>query len=122
MQKEDLYARFKGFSKLAKNWYNCEEGETFNINEIKNFIETFEKNYDFKLTIPFIFPVLNGDVQFEWINKEKEAELQVNLKTFEAEYFELDLVTNIETNIKYNLKDKTDWKSLNVMIENLFKE
>ncbi|WPP48941.1 hypothetical protein [Catalinimonas niigatensis] len=113
----DVSVRISQLSKLPENWYEG-SGKAPNKNALVKFEELFKSAYNSNLPLPAIFPTIEGNIQLEWSNENKEISLEINLEDLKSSFF------------YYNFKDDSDeyeqdldlsnediWKTLNTLVE-----
>ncbi|MFV8355354.1 hypothetical protein ACNQGB_04105 [Flavobacterium sp. XS1P32] len=113
----DISVRLSELSNLEDKWYDGIDGKALNIEKLELFKNYFENYYNNDLTLPAIFPTINGDIVLEWKKDNNEISLEVNLSNFNSTlfYFEMendgnDFEEQLDLNVEQN------WVSLNSLI------
>jgi len=65
MTKKDVTKRLSELSLLKAGWLDG-EGEVVNLVGLKTFERLFEQYYPIEFQQPYVFPMLNGNIQLEW--------------------------------------------------------
>ncbi len=113
----DVSLRLNELSKLKSNWYNG-EGRTLNKSKLSNFGNIFNSYYNSKLPLPAIFPTLEGNIQLEWKNGNKNIVLDINIDSLESNFFYYDdFNDNDEIEQTIILSSQENWSILNSLIE-----
>lgn len=113
----DISVRLSELSNLEDKWYDGIDGKALNNEKLELFKNYFENYYNNDLTLPAIFPTINGDIVLEWKKDKNEISLDVNLSNFNSTlfYFEMendgnDFEEQLDLNVEQN------WVSLNSLI------
>lgn len=113
----DISVRLSELSNLEDKWYDGIDGKALNNEKLELFKNYFENYYNNDLTLPAIFPTINGDIVLEWKKDNNEISLEVNLSKFNSTlfYFEMendgnDFEEQLDLNVEQN------WVSLNSLI------
>lgn len=113
----DISVRLSELSNLEDKWYDGIDGKALNNEKLELFKNYFENYYNNDLTLPAIFPTINGDIVLEWKKDNNEISLEVNLSNFNSTlfYFEMendgnDFEEQLDLNVEQN------WVSLNSLI------
>ncbi len=113
----DVSLRINTLSKLENNWYEG-QGKSLNKVDLRKFETLFNSYFDNKLSLPAIFPKIDGNIQLEWKRENKNILVDINLSSLASEFFyynDLDDSDEMETPI--TLDKKEGWDSLNGLIE-----
>src|SRR5690625_1408867 len=118
----DVSHRLHQLAALEDRWY-----EGYGVAPSKKGLTEFEKlfyqHFDENLPLPAIFPTIEGNIQLEWQKKNQNIILEVNLQSFQAEYFYFDsLDDTIEEEFTYSLSGEDGWETLCKKIEEIFHE
>ncbi len=70
---------------------------------------TFDAFYSDTLPLPYIYPVAEGGVRFEWSLTPHEISLEINFSERSGEWHSLDLVTDQEEYQSLNLDVQEGW-------------
>ncbi|MBX7057945.1 MAG: hypothetical protein K1X75_07750 [Leptospirales bacterium] len=73
---------------------------------------TFPSEYPEELPLPHLYPTEEGNVRAEWSLEYNEASLEIDLATHEGEWHVLNLETDEEDVIKWNLDESESWRQL----------
>lgn len=71
--------------------------------------EAFNDGFPDTLSLPYIYPVAEGGVRFEWLFGRQDVSLEINLNRREGEWHSLHLDTDEEETRPLNLNTKGDW-------------
>lgn len=115
----DVSLRINNLSKLEDNWYEG-HGKVLNKKGLERFGNLFNSYFENKLPLPAIFPKVDGNIQLEWKNENKNVVIEINLDTFKSEYFyynDVDDSDEVEETIE--LIDKEGWVELNNLIKSI---
>lgn len=113
----DISLRINTLLKLENNWYQG-QGKSLNKEHLTRFGNLFNSYFNNKLPLPAIFPKIDGNIQLEWKNENKNIVLDINLTSLSSDFFYYNSVN--ETDEKEELiilNDKDGWSSLNKLIE-----
>jgi len=113
----DISVRLSELSKLEDKWYDGINGKALNNERLELFKNYFENYFNNDLTLPAIFPTINGDIVLEWKKDYNEISLDVNLSNFNSSlfYFEMQNDDNdFEKQLDLNLEQ--NWVLLNSLI------
>ncbi|TVR37771.1 MAG: hypothetical protein EA392_11810 [Cryomorphaceae bacterium] len=113
----DVPSRLEELSLLKSGWLDGNQGAPLNGEGLNWLSEAFENFYNSDdLPLPAAFPTPEGNVQFEWSFDNNEVSLEVDFKTQNADYFELDTASKKENSEQLNLTEEGDWKKLNELL------
>lgn len=113
----DISVRLSELSKLEDKWYDGIDGKALNTERLELFKNYFENYFNNALTLPAIFPTINGDIVLEWKKDYNEISLDVNLSNLNSSlfYFEMQNDDNdFEKQLDLNLEQ--NWVLLNSLI------
>jgi hypothetical protein len=113
----DISVRLTELSKLEDKWYDGIDGKALNKKRLEIFKNYFENYFNNDLTLPAIFPTINGDIVLEWKKNVSEISLEVNLSNFESSLFYFDM-QNDDNDFELSLKldSEENWPELNDLI------
>lgn len=114
----DVSLRLSELSKLENNWLNG-QGKALNRQKLRAFGDIFNSYYNSKLSLPAIFPTIDGNIQLEWKNGNNNVTLEVNIDSLVSNlYYYNDSDDGDENEAIMALSSKGDWDILNSLIEN----
>jgi len=118
----DVSHRLHQLAALEDRWYEghgvapSEEGLT-------GFERLFYKYFDKNLPLPAIYPTTEGNIQLEWQKNNQNIILEVDLQSFQSEYFYFDALDDtIEEESNYSLSEEHGWETLCKKIKKIFHE
>ncbi|MDM1409027.1 hypothetical protein [Myroides sp. DF42-4-2] len=115
----DVSLRINNLSKLEDNWYEG-HGKALNKNGLNRFENLFNSYFENKLPLPAIFPKVDGNIQMEWKNENKNVVIEINLDTLKSEYFYYnDIDDSDEKEETIELGEKEGWIQLNNLIKSI---
>lgn len=115
----DVSLRINNLSKLEDNWYEG-HGKALNKNGLNSFENLFNSYFENKLPLPAIFPKVDGNIQLEWKNENKNVVIEINLDTLKSEYFYYnDFDDSDEKEETIELNEKQGWILLNSLIKSI---
>ena len=72
-------------------------------------IDCFERRYPAGVRLPHLYPTFEGGVQAEWSFPNREINLEINLVTHQADWYNLDLESDDDEIKTLNLDDANVW-------------
>jgi len=113
----DISVRLTELSNLESKWYNGIDGKALNKVKLELFKNYFENYFNNGLTLPAIFPTINGDIVLEWKKDNEEISLEVNLSNFNSTLFYFDMHNDDnDFELTLNLDSEENWQELNSLI------
>lgn len=113
----DVSLRINNLSKLENNWYEG-HGKMLNKEHLTKFENLFNSYFDNKLSLPAIFPKIDGNIQLEWKKDNKNIVVEINLSSLSSEFFYYnDAIDLDEREEEIALDNKEGWNLLNYLIE-----
>lgn len=113
----DISVRLSELSNLKDRWYDGIEGKGLNNERLELFKNYFENYFNNDLTLPAIFPTINGDIVLEWKKEDYEISLDVSLSNFESVLFYFDMLNDDnDLEQQLNLDAEKNWIVLNSLI------
>lgn len=103
-------------TQLTDGWFDGFYGKHINESPLTDLIQIFEKFYDKKLTLPAIFPTIDGNIQFEWSLNDYEISLYVEIESKKGELYLLNTINKTEILEELNLNIEKSWIKLNQLI------
>lgn len=113
--------RFEELTLINNGWLNG-KGKALDKDEVKRFNESFYSFYDGSLPLPYLYPTAEGGLQAEWLIKDWDISLEIELTNLSAELHALNLQSDEEKELDLNLVEQDDWQTLNEMLEGFNKE
>lgn len=101
---------------LKDGWFDGVYGKHFNELPLIDLIKKFEKFYDKSLSLPDIFPTIDGNIQFEWSLNHREISLYVELESKKGELYLLNTIDKTEISEELDLNTENSWIKLNQLI------
>lgn len=90
---------------------------------LTNFEHLFNLYYNEKLPLPAVFPKIDGNIQLEWQNQNKNAVLEINLESLESEFLFYDALDKLpDQEERICLGKEKEWKTLNDLIDEHIRE
>lgn len=117
----DIDARLEELSLLDNGWLNG-KGKALDNDKAKRFSECFYSFYDDSLPLPYLYPTAEGGLQAEWLIKDWDISLEIELTNLSAELHALNLESDEGKELHLDLAQHNDWQVLNEMLEGLNKE
>ena len=115
----DVSLRINNLSKLEDNWYEG-HGKALNKKGLNSFENLFNSYFENKLPLPAIFPKVDGNIQLEWKNENKNVVIEINLDTLMSEYFYYnDIDDSDEKEETIELSENKGWIQLNNLIKSI---
>ncbi len=71
--------------------------------------DSFDGNYPDSLCLPYLYPTFDGGIQAEWSFPSREINLEVDLNTHQANWYNLDLQADADEITQLNLDDPDVW-------------
>ena len=108
LDRLDIGAQLDDLRELKPGWMNG-EGVAPNLKGLDWLEDQFRKHFRCGDLLPHLYPTLAGGVQAEWTLGTREASLEVNLQTRQAEWYWLDVSGNDEEERILDLDDRSSW-------------
>jgi hypothetical protein len=70
----------------------------------------FKTHYPDELSPPYLYPVPEGDIRAEWHNDTWNISLDIELKSRQAYFHAMSLISEKEEEQSFNLSNESDWK------------
>lgn len=113
----DISVRLNELSNLEDKWYNGIDGRALNRNHLEIFKNYFENYFNNDLTLPAIFPTINGDIVLEWKKGDNEIMLEVKLSNLNSTLFYFDMQNDDKDfELVLELDSEKNWIKLNKLI------
>jgi len=96
---------------LKDGWFDG-EGTKFSSAALDRIADFFDVFFEEDLPSPHIFPTSDGKIQAEWIIKNTDFSLEIDIENCTGVFSSLNLLTDCENEYEANLKDKSDWKKI----------
>lgn len=101
-------SRLDEFRKLEDGWMDG-QGLAPSQSGLDWLTDSFDRHYPPEIDLPRLYPTFEGGIQAEWSFPTREINLEVNLQTHQADWYNLDLESD-EDEIKIlNLDDDDMW-------------
>src|SRR3990167_8802911 len=107
----DISARLDELRQLKDGWFEG-KGLAPKQDGLDWLTDVFEKYYPDDLSLPYIYPTAEGNIQAEWSIKPNEASLEIDLKSHKGEWHCLNLDSNAEDTDTLNLEQEQNWELL----------
>ncbi len=111
LDPNDMPARLDDLRSLKNGWLDG-KGLAPSKTGLDWFSKTFEANYANELPLPFTYPTAEGGVQLEWTLSGHELSLEIALSSHQAQWHCLNLGTEADSFLEFNLDDPRDWTRL----------
>lgn len=113
----DVSLRINNLLKLENNWYEG-HGKALDKDHLTKFENLFNSYFDNKLSLPAIFPKMDGNIQLEWKKDTKNIIVDINLSSLLGGFFYYNDANDFdEKEEQIDLVDKDGWNTLNNLIE-----
>jgi hypothetical protein len=117
----DVPAQLDDFLILRNGWLNG-HGRAPHPDGLTWFSSMFESNYPENLPLPYLYPTAEGGIQAEWTIGQVEISLEVDLESKQAEWQDLNILTDIEKDKILKLDNTEGWvwlvKRIQILMEN----
>jgi len=114
-----LATRLEEFAKLQDGWLDGKEGRVLDAGKLKELAGLFALYFSSALPRPHLYPTPEGGVQAEWTFGRWEAELEIELADFSAQYFACHMETGEQHELLVSLTDVQSWSQLNRELNSL---
>jgi len=108
-----LATRLQEFATLKEGWLDGNAGRPLDAAKLKELAGLFTRYFPTGLPRPHLYPTPEGAVQAEWTFGRWEAELEIELADFSAQYFACHMETGEHRELRIPLADTTGWALLN---------
>ena len=86
MFKSSFLARLEGLAELKDGWLDG-QGKALDANALRELAAAFDRHYDARLPLPYLYPTAEGNVQGEWtLPNGWEVSLEVELSSGQCEF------------------------------------
>jgi hypothetical protein len=93
---------------LKDGWYDG-KGLAPSAEDLDWLAESFNEHYTDTLALPYVYPVVEGGVRFEWTFGPNDISLDIDLQNRAGEWHVLDLETDHEETRQLKLDTKDGW-------------
>lgn len=109
LDPNDVPARLDEFRALRDGWLDG-DGVALDSAGLDWLADAFEANYPDDLELPYLFPMPNGGVRAEWTIGQHEVSLDVNLRTHQADWHDLNLASDEGNEREIDLSLADGWR------------
>ena len=103
-----LRARLNELRHMKDGWLES-QGSAPPQSGLDWLIGCFERHYPAGARLPHLYPTFEGGVQAEWSFPDREINLEMNLQTHQADWYNLDLESDDDEIKNLNLDDANVW-------------
>ncbi|HCS53733.1 hypothetical protein [Rubinisphaera sp.] len=107
----DVSARLDELRILRDGWLEG-FGKKLDSNGLDWLSLQFEQQFPDDVQLPYLFPTEQGNISAEWSLETNEITLEINLVSHTASWHLLNLESQHEQVLQFNLDDVTDWENL----------
>jgi|GEM_PF-2022252 len=108
-----LATRLQEFATLNEGWLDGKAGRALDTAKLRDLAGLFDRHFSSSLPHPHLYPTPEGAVQAEWTFGRWEAELEIELTDFSAQYFACHMETGEQRELRIPLADTKGWALLN---------
>lgn len=112
--------QIENLKKLEDGWYDG-YGKAPTIEGLQWLNDRLDIYLDMDLTTPAIFPSFEGGVHIEFIENRNDISIDINLISKQASLSYLNLDTQEDDDVEYDLNNHQDWLNLNMYLQNKLK-
>ena len=106
--QHDVRSRLDEFRKLEDGWLDG-QGLAPSQSGLDWLTDSFDRHYPPEIGLPHLYPTFEGGIQAEWSFPTREINLEVNLQTHQADWYNLDLESDEDEIKTLNLDDDDMW-------------
>jgi hypothetical protein len=114
----DIETRLEELARLKDRWLNG-RGIALEKTALQKLAETFDKNFDSELPLPYLYPTPEGAVLAEWSIGDWAVSLEIELPEQKAEYQALNLTSDESRDLELQLSHSAAWATLNQALRDL---
>lgn len=104
----DFQSQLEELKILRDGWYDG-KGYAPPAEGLDWLDKAFNEHYSDTLTLPYIYPVAEGGVRFEWTLGRNDVSLEIDLRDRRGDWHSLNLETDIDEAKQLKLDAKEDW-------------
>ena len=104
----DFQSQLEELRALKDGWYDG-RGLAPPSEGVDWLAQAFNQHYSDMLSLPYVYPVAEGGVRFEWLFGRQDVSLEIDLRKRSGDWHSLNLDTDIEEPRQLNLDAKSDW-------------
>lgn len=86
---------------LQTGWLDG-EGKSLDHQALDRLAHNFAQYYPEDLPLPFVFPTIDGGVQFEWPTWKPTPEIEIDLHTMHGQFTYDDIIVDLNSNEGWN--------------------
>jgi hypothetical protein len=114
----DIETRLEELGQLQDRWLNG-RGVALDKAALRNLADTFDKNFDSELPLPYLYPTAAGAVLAEWSIGDWAVSLEIELPEQKAEYQAFNLSSDESIDLQLDLSNLEAWATLNQALRDL---
>ena len=104
----DFQSQIEELRTLNDGWYDG-RGLAPEAAGLDWLVDAFNDHYSDTLSLPYVYPVAEGGVRFEWLFGRQDVSLEIDLREHFGAWHSLNLNTDDEEARSLNLNAKGDW-------------
>ena len=117
---EQIDRRLAELAKLNDGWFDG-KGKAFSASRLQQLGTLFRDNYTLEI-VPYLYPTPDNTIQAEWDIREWRVSLEIDMETFNGEYYSLNMRTDAEHSHEFTLEHPEQWQMLCEALKALVRE